>query len=125
MVGFKMISMVGYSQKWFANLHVFQPDFTHRFQPDFNSWFQHDFSGWIQPKIVCKIYMYFKQISPIEFNLISTLVSTGFYRWDSTKKLLAKSTCISTRFLCWIQTDFKVACLLVKQLSSELCHLKF
>ena len=42
-------------------------------------WFQHDFTGWIKPKMVCKIYTYFNQISSIEFNLISKLRAC----WDN------------------------------------------
>ena len=59
------------------NLHVFQPDFTHWIQPDFNSWFHHDFTGWIQLKMVCKIYMYFDQISPLDSTRFQSCMPAG------------------------------------------------
>ena len=82
-----MILPVVSNQKWFAKSTCSSTRLHPLNSTWFQYWFQHDFTGWIQPKMVCKNYMFFNQISPIEFNLIS---------------------------LFWIQPDFKVACVLDK-----------
>ena len=67
--------------------------------------------------------MYFNLISPIEFNLISPVEFNLISPVGSNQKRFAKSTRISTRFLRWIQPDFKVACLLGND-RSRIAYLK-
>ena len=107
-IEFNPVSYIGFNQ----NVQVLQPDFTHWIQPDFTNWIQPDITSWIQQKTVCKIYMYFNQISPTEFNLISPIEFNLISPVGSNQKRFAKSTCISTRFLRWIEPDLKIVCLL-------------
>ena len=96
-IEFNLISLVRSNQKRFAKSTRISTRFHPLNSTWFQRWFQHDFTGWIQLKTVFKIYtyfnqismldstrfqscvpagMYFNQVSPIKFNLISALVSS-------------------------------------------------
>ena len=111
-VEFNLISLDGSNQKRFAkSTHI-----STRFHPLNLTWFHRlnsTWFHWLDPtKNGLENLHIFQPDSPTEFNLISTIEFNLISPVGSNQKQFAKFTRISTRFLHWIQPDFKVACLL-------------